>query len=190
MNDSFKQRLVGAVVLVALAIILWPVVMGPKRDQSFVIESDIPDKPQFGPSAISEPKAREDVSPIGSYQRTLKAQQAKAEQAEAESEAAAEPVDKVEKKPVAKTRPALDQDGLPVGWEIRVGSFGDLDNANRVKQSLVKLGYRAQMVKNGKLHRVFVGPYIDKAIAQRNLDRIAKEAQLKPALVRFIPPSA
>lgn len=173
MNSRIKQRLVGAVVLTALALILWPVVMGPKRDQAFVIESDIPDKPVFGPSEIKQPKPREDVSPIGEYQKKLQRQGEQAQQ--------------------GRSKPALDKEGVPVGWVIQVGSFGQRDNASKLKQKLQDKGYKAQvkMQSNASGSRtytkVFVGPYIDKTIAQRDLDKIARELKLKPSLVRFSP---
>lgn len=180
MNDSFKQRLVGAVVLFALALILWPVVMGPQRDQSFVLQSDIPDKPDLGPSAIVQPKTRDDMSPIGEYQRKVVEE---VEQQEPPEPRADEPIAK------PRSKPSLDEQGLPVGWEIQVGSFGRKENATKLKLRLQKMGYRPQLAKNGKLTRVFIGPYIDKAIAQRNLDRIARQQDLSPKLVRFIPPN-
>lgn len=173
LNDGFKQRLVGAVVLFALALIFWPVVMGPQRDQSFVIESDIPEKPVFAPSSIKPPKTPDDVSQVGEYQRKLQAEQEEASVTASTSQ----------------SKPALDADGLPVGWEIQVGSFGQRDNALKLKNRLQGMGYRPQLARKGDLTRVFIGPYIDKAIAQRNLDRIAKQADLSPKLVRFIPPN-
>lgn len=159
-------------MLIALALILWPVVMGPKRDQSFVIESDIPEKPAFGPSEIKQPVPRTDLSPIGGYQQKIAQQQ--------EQPPEPEP---------ARRSPALDDDGIPIGWEIQVGSFGNIENARKLKQRLQDLGYRPQLARTGELTRVFIGPYIDKHIAQRNLDRIAKQKDLKPRLVRFSPPN-
>ena len=61
--------------------------------------------------------------------------------------------------------------------------------ALKLKERLQALGYRPQLAPKGNLTRVFIGPYIDKAIAQRNLDRIAKQPDLAPKLVRFIPPN-
>ncbi len=186
MNDRIVQRLVGAVVLVALGLILWPVVMGPKRDQSFVIESDIPPKPVFVPSEIAPPQPRKDVSPIGEYQEKLARQ---AEQAERETAAqpqlAAEPSEP--EQPPTVTRPALDADGVPVGWTIQVASFSKRENANSFKKRLQDNGYRAQVVNQGNYARVFVGPYIDRAMAERDLDKIARNHSVKPKLVRYSP---
>lgn len=173
----------GAVVLVALGLILWPVVMGPKRDQSFVIESDIPEKPVFGPGEITPPQPRKDVSPIGEYQEKL-ARQAEdaARKRQQDAEEVIEPV-----QPVTVTRPALDKDGVPIGWIIQVASFSKRENANALKQRLQDNGYRARVVTQGKFAKVFVGPYIDKPMAESDLGKIARNHSLKPKLVRYSP---
>lgn len=183
MNDRAVQRLVGAIVLVALGLILWPVVMGPKRDQSFVIESDIPPKPVFVPSEIAPPQPRQDVSPIGEYQEKLARQVEEAAQAAPqEAEEAPEPA-----QPAAVTQPALDKDGVPIGWIIQVASFGKRENANTFKQRLQDNGYRARVVTKGQYTRVFVGPYIDRAMAERDLAMIARNHSVTPKLVRYSP---
>jgi DedD protein len=185
LNDGTRQRLVGAVVLAALALILWPVVMGPKRDQSFVIESDIPARPVFGASEIKQPEPRVDVSPIGEYQQKLKQQSEQAQRGgatEREPPAQAAAVE-----PPAVTQPALDKDGVPIGWIIQVASFGERENANALSKRLQDNGYRAHVKVQGKYARVFVGPYIDQAMAQKDMGSIARNHQTKPKLVRFSP---
>ena len=180
------QRLVGAVVLVALGLILWPVVMGPKRDQSFVIESDIPPKPVFVPSEIAPPQPRKDVSPIGEYQEKLARQVEEAEQETTpEPQLAAEPTKPVE--PSTVTRPALDKDGVPIGWIIQVASFSKRENANTFKKRLQDNGYRARIVHQGEYARVLVGPYIDQAMAKQDMGKIARNHSVTPKLVRYSP---
>jgi DedD protein len=195
LNSGIKQRLVGAVVLAALALILWPVVMGPKRDQSIVVESDIPAKPVFGPSEIKQAKPRQDVSPIGEYQAKLKQQGEKQKQQGEKQQQQGEKQQQQGKEAQQKgrSRPALDKDGIPVGWVIQVGSFGQHDNARKLKTRLQAKGFRAQVKTQNasggksKYARVFVGPYIDQTIAQRDLEKIAKQLDLKPRLVRYSP---
>ena len=172
MNNGIKQRLVGAVVLIALALILWPVVMSPQRDQSFVIESNIPEKPDFGPSEIEEPKPRVELSPVGEYQEKISTGKS------------------VSRNPDPDV-PALDQDGLPIAWIIQVGSFGNRNNAVKLRAALQADGYRAQ-IKDQKttkkmLTRVIVGPYIDKQMARRDRNKIATKMNLKPEILRFKP---
>jgi DedD protein len=161
-NERIRQRLVGAVVLVALALILWPLVMSPQRDQSFVIESDLPQAPEPEPSIIEEPRPREDVSPVGDYQEKIN-----------------------------EEAPSLDKAGLPVAWLVQVGSFGNRDNAVKLVERLKGDGYRAQIreqtSQKGTLNRVVVGPYVDKYMAQRDRNKIAAKYALQPAVMRFKP---
>ncbi len=171
-NERIRQRLVGAVVLVALALILWPLVMSPQRDQSFVIESDLPQAPEPEPSIIEEPKPREDVSPVGEYQEKISSGQSRPEKADEE-------------------KPSLDKAGLPVAWLVQVGSFGNRDNAVKLVERLKGDGYRAQIreqtSQKGTLNRVVVGPYVDKYMAQRDRNKIAAKYALQPAVMRFKP---
>ena len=159
----------------ALALILWPVIMGPKLDQSIVIESDIPAMPEMPAGTITRPEPRTDVSPVGEYQRKL-------EQREREQEVAP-----------AATQPAtgLDDDGLPLSWIVQVGSFSDRAKADKLSDQLRKKGLRAQVkahiTDKGTFSRVFIGPYVDKAVAETTVKRVQRETGDKPILVRYKP---
>lgn len=172
MNERIKQRVVGAVVLVSLALILWPLVMSPKREQSFVIESDLPTPPEPAPSVIREPEPRDDVSPVGDYQEKISTGQSRPE-------------------PGREEVPSLDKADLPVAWFVQVGSFGNRANAVRLTERLKSDGYRSQIreqkTANGSLNRVVVGPYVDKYMAQRDRNKIAAKYELKPEVMRFKP---
>jgi DedD protein len=189
LNEALKQRLVGAAVLCAVVLIMWPLVMSPKREESFVIESEIPPKPALPPTVIVEPEPRRDVSPVGEYQdkisRGASVPAAKPREPQTAKTQAA-------KTPTVKTpAPALDKDGLPIAWIIQVGSFGNRDNASKLKTTLQKKGFRAQIrlqTSGGRtLSRVLVGPYVDKSMAQRDSAKIANQLKLKPAIMRFKP---
>lgn len=179
MNEALRQRLVGAVVLCAVVLIMWPLVMSPKREESFVIESEIPPKPALPPTVIVEPQPQRDVSPVGEYQEKI-------------SRGASVPAAKPRESSTVKTpKPALDKDGLPIAWIIQVGSFGNRENASKLKNTLQKKGFRTQIklqTSGGRtLSRVLVGPYVDKSMAQRDSAKIASQLKLKPAIMRFKP---
>lgn len=184
MNEGLKQRVVGALILSALALILWPVIMGPKLDQAVVIETDIPAEPEFAPSVITEPKPRDDVSPIGEYEKKL------AEQEQPAKEKPRAPTVEPAKTPPAKQATARqDSDGLPISWIVQVGSFADREKADSLKAKLRSKGLRAQITttqtSKGNLARVFLGPYVDKAVADNNAKKVARETGTKPIVVRY-----
>jgi cell division septation protein DedD len=76
---------------------------------------------------------------------------------------------------------------VPIGWIIQVASFSKRENANTLKQRLQDNGYRARVVIQGNFAKVFVGPYIDKPMAESDLGKIARNHSLKPKLVRYSP---
>jgi DedD protein len=185
LSESLKQRLVGAVVLIALVLILWPLVMSPGREDSFVIESAIPPRPVMPTVDIAEPLPS---PPVERYSApAAKTEQARPQQSVGTITAEPKPAPV----PQAKSRPspALDQDGLPVAWIVQVGSFGNPDNAARLKKALQSEGFKVhtkvQRTGSRTLTRVIVGPYVDKSMAERDRKTIAKKMDLAPKILRF-----
>lgn len=188
MNENLLQRLVGAVVLGAVVLIMWPVVMTPGREDSFVIESDIPPRPIMREVEIARPL------PAPSVEARAKpaASPPPAPEAAPKPRPVAEPVAKAPAKapaPRPAPSPALDKNGLPVAWIVQVGSFGNPDNAARLKKALSEQGFKVHTVvqrsANRSLTRVIVGPYVDKAMAERDRGVIAGKTDLAPKVLRF-----
>lgn len=72
---------------------------------------------------------------------------------------------------VKKTKPAkndglLNPQGLPNGWVVQLGSFGNKSNAIRLKDKVIKAGFAAYMVPNGALFKVLVGPELNRSKAE------------------------
>jgi DedD protein len=80
------------------------------------------------------------------------------------------PADRVESGAnVADTTPQRGADGLPAGWTVRLGVFGNLANADKLRACLIASGFQAysrqQQGDTGTLTRVFVGPVATRAEA-------------------------
>jgi DedD protein len=56
----------------------------------------------------------------------------------------------------------LNQQGLPNGWVVQLGTFGNRSNAIRLKDKVIKAGFAAYMVPNGTLFKVLVGPELNR----------------------------
>ncbi len=63
MNDGFKQRLVGAIVLLSVALILWPVVFSDSRPDIDQV-SQIPPTPAFKKYTVPELVRPQALAPI------------------------------------------------------------------------------------------------------------------------------
>jgi len=77
----------------------------------------------------------------------------------------------------------LDNQGLPQGWNVRMGAFSVVSNADALVQTLQARQLRAYsrsiLVNNAPMSVVYIGPFIDRNAAQQLLDQMNKDyAQL------------
>lgn len=205
MNDGLKQRLIGAVVLIALAIILWPFVFGPAPAPTATSKPVIDEPPPFKQFEIPQPQQSRDVPDVDEYQRQLRERQQHSGDSEAGSASASPAKAQSEAATPGKAVPAhtasavatpaktgLDEQGLPVAWVVQVGSFSDAGNAANLMAKLQQKGYHAATQQTstdqGNFTRVFIGPTVDHDRAQKTLEVIRKSYP-HARLERFVPPA-
>lgn len=85
--------------------------------------------------------------------------------------------------------PTLDNQGLPQGFSVRLGSFGNASNASNLVTRLQEAGHRAYSRRiessQGPLTAVFVGPVIDRATANTLLETLRQDFELNGMIVRY-----
>lgn len=85
--------------------------------------------------------------------------------------------------------PALDNQGLPLGFSVRLGSFGNATNASNLVTRLQDVGHRAYTRRlessQGMLTAVFVGPVVDRSTAASLLETLREEFELNGLIVRY-----
>jgi DedD protein len=174
-SESLKQRIVGAFVLVALAIIIIPLVFDFSGARTVDTHSQIPVMPEIQPAVVSQPTRPENITP-------------------------AEPDDQMFQFGVEGTQqgedlkdeaPSLSSEGLPVSWVLQVGSFRDKTTATELVNNLLKDDYRAfvreKKDSKGTLSRVFVGPKVLKKKLTQEKVEIDKKYGVDSLLIRFEP---
>ncbi len=87
--------------------------------------------------------------------------------------------------PAAATPPAEAQ-AAPEGWQLQVGAYSSRANADRQVSLLRARNYNAFVMSSGpgNLHRVRVGPFGDRAEAERASERLLREEGLKSSVIR------
>lgn len=84
---------------------------------------------------------------------------------------------------------ALDVQGLPEGWSVRLGSFSNAENVNNLVARLQAAGHRAYTRRiqsdQGMLTAVFVGPQVDRATAVSLMERLRQDFELNGMVVRY-----
>ena len=177
MNDGFKQRLVGAIVLLAIALILWPVIFSDPDGIVMDRTSQIPATPAFDEYRIAEPVRPQNIEPIS----------------KPASEPVAEPKPKLKAKTVAKSvpaaKPTLNAKGLPEAWVLQVASFTQPQKADDLKKALQKKGYKAFTrtitTKDGKSKRVYIGPRLKQDAFNSDQKTIDKAYKVESMVVKF-----
>jgi DedD protein len=196
LDKGLKQRMVGALVLLALAVIFLPMLLS-REDESQRVQVDAPAMPvapeiaevELQPVAVPQPQLLPD-EPIG-----------------AEALQSLEPVDAaVAESPAAPVAPAplpavaapvaappqatpskLDVNSLPISWSVQLASLSSSDGAQKLQKTLRTQGYNAYIRSFDGMNRVFVGPLIERAEADRLRDQLNRQHKLNGFVVRFQP---
>ena len=204
---NLKQRLVGAVVLVSLAVIFIPLILdGRDPSVNYISKSNIPPKPErdfvsrvipLNPSPVPEPEVLEPevipepvaIKPAAEAKPKIEAPAAaKLVEKSAELKTTVKAVTKPEVKIVAKPKTVVKPKTGLSAWAIQVGSFGSKKNAYALREKLRKQGFTAFVDtlydKDTASFRVRVGPEIKRERAEAIQAKLAKLLKTKPIVVK------
>ena len=173
MGDGLKQRIIGALVLGALGLIILPLLLDFADPQKVDRTSQIPPAPNLIASDVQAAKRPQtvldavDVAPVFEVNRL-------------------QPV-----KENDTVYHGLDKLGMPYRWYLQVGSFEEQSSAKKLKDSLLNQKFRA-FVKTVKLnnkivHRVYIGPEIDRRRAIADQGKIDKLLGTDSIVLKYVP---
>ncbi|MCK1792271.1 SPOR domain-containing protein [Pseudomonas violetae] len=215
LDKAYKQRMVGALVLVALAVIFLPMLFSRQDEQrKVIVEAPVaPQAPsvpqvQVEPVVVPEPQALPQ-EPVPSDEEIAQqevpstpiAPAAPVAPAPAPAAKPVAPIPALAAKP--STPPAqpitatpgkpdtsqsrVDANGLSVSWSVQLASLSNRASAESLQKSLRAQGYNAYIRTADGKNRVFVGPLIERAEADRLRDLLSRQRNLKGFVVRFQP---
>ncbi|MDO6442445.1 MULTISPECIES: SPOR domain-containing protein [unclassified Marinobacter] len=215
--DGLKQRIIGALVLVSLAVIFVPMVFDEPHSERTSTTINIPEEPPFpeveapvsdvappppyqqdepatadsgvqdyrilesdesalqpvpDSTANPEPQATESVQTEPAPSPSVSPTTAAAPQEKPSAPAQTEPSAQTEQESAEFTR------SLEGAWVVQLGSFGNGDNARRLRDKVREKGYNSHLQEvvrgDSTLTRVFSGPFAEKTEAEsakRALDK-------------------
>ncbi len=166
MRYGLKERLLGALVLIALAVIFVPFLLEEKRPDISISDKIITPKPPEPIKSIVE------VPVPPTLPASLNDEQK--QQAIASN------------KKSADSRLVLNPEGGVDAWTIQVATFGDASNAKRLVAELEKNHYSAYWRKINALTVVFVGPYLDPQQGREDQDKLLQLQGFKTLLTRYV----
>ena len=190
MNQGTKQRVVGTVVLLSLALIFLPLVLDGDGNYQPTINSRIPDTPvvDFMPEPMPE-RPVIDADRFPQTQSTVIAEVTSPADTMQIPQPVQAPEQASEESQEIASEPVLDELGLPEGWSVRLGVFSNSTNAANLTQRLLSAGYRAYSREipgaQGIVTGVFVGPQVERAEANLLKEQLQDEFQLAGLVVRF-----
>lgn len=186
MDESLKIRIVGAVVLLAVLAIAWPLLFDDAEEIRLAAESGIPQPP-----AVTEWQPAEhapvDESRIGWPDKAEAVATTKTEtETEAETEAAPASTDSGDT--TTRAQPEASPQTLRQSWAVKVASLSDIENGKALVAKLIADDYRAygrtSDTDSGPVMRVYIGPKFDK----RRAASIKLEVDRKYAVKSMVVP--
>ncbi|MGM0553621.1 MAG: SPOR domain-containing protein [Pseudomonadota bacterium] len=186
-DNPIRFRLVGAVILIVLAVIFLPWLLdGAGYDYMTGIEDPVPDPPSFAEPDIALPSEREagargDQRPRPDTPREGMAQlHSLDDEGDAAASGAQAPV---------PLRERSASEPLEAGWTVQVGSFRDQGNARELEQRLREAELPAfvdtSTTDDRRIYRVKVGPLAQRDQAQALGERLQNDFGLEAIVVAF-----
>lgn len=200
MNDILKQRLVGALILIALGIVFWPIIFVEPESAISIEDLTIPPRPQVDSTPIAAPENTGlRGSPDSQFEEqlpqalagdtyTIKEISPDADSGQPEPSAAPAPG---QTRSEAPEQPTLDAQGVPVAWMLQVVTVSNADAADELRQRLLAMGHKAWVkpvsVEGKRLYRVNVGPKFERARLDSLRAEIDAEFAVQSLIKRYLP---
>ncbi len=205
-ESKLKQRIVGAIVLVALAVIFLPMLF--KQEDSVrevVVQAPpIPETPaaaQFPVAEVAVPEPVVDDSwdepliietPVQTEPLPDMPVPVQAPTADPKP-VADQPIVRQQEQPVVEksapqpVAPGIDKNNLPVSWSVQLASLTNKENAQALRDSYRSKQYNAYMRSVEGTHRVFIGPLVQQTEAQAMCKRLKSREGQDCFVVRYEP---
>jgi len=212
-NDILKQRLVGALILIALGVVFWPIIFVEPGDKAVAQQARIPARPQIATTPIAVPDlaglraSPERAAPVEMEPVEFSAPEPESTTAVVDENSdhknllpavdkpapapiiASQSVERTRSEPPQKL--ALDADGVPVAWILQVASVSSADKADQLRQRLLEMDQKAYVKKvqgGGRdLYRVYIGPKFERAALEKMQAHIDAEFGVKSMIGRYLP---
>lgn len=185
-----KHRIIGAIVIVALAVILIPMILSNRQSPT--------ERPDAQPLAPGESAAEPDkvavtkLAPPESVDESKQATVQVAPETDAPSPAVAAAKSSEVQAAAAPTKaPAADAGAKAAnaGWVVQVGTFSNAANATRLEKKLRAVGQPLLVehitLEGHKAVRLRVGPFHEHTAALKAQARIRKEVGVKGVVLAY-----
>lgn len=205
MERRLKERLIGAAVLVMLAVIFIPMILNDSSETEVRIDrTNIPPRPEDDFSSRIVPLDEADLAPLPDIQpqtgdplqEAVPDMDARESRMDAEETrrpvAAGPPQEEVESSAPVSPPATASKENKTVGataWVVQLGSFNSEKNARTLNEKLRKAGYPAfiEPLKrdSGIAYRVRVGPELQRSGAQALKAKLKENMEIEGIVIRY-----
>ncbi|MHB0777182.1 SPOR domain-containing protein [Halomonas sp. WWR20] len=215
MKYGMRERISGAIILVALGAIFLPMLFdeptprGERPEPVLTIEQPIPvDRRPVAapqpPASLSQdtPANRQPPQALSSGTESSEPPQVTAMPASPEPEPEPEPASEptpAKPDPIAEIAQSKSTSSSPASasaptvssapngeWAVQVGSFGKADNAERLTQQLKEQGFPAyKQPRDNNLTTVYVGPFGSSEAGEQARTQLKSKANIQGLLIRI-----
>ncbi len=203
MNPILRQRLVGALVLIALCVVFWPIVFVESVDQQPIELRPTPQRPDIDTSPLAQPQSpeatiRERVKPPEIDRESQMQADEMTRLADGESDTNlselndVDSVQKLELRDAAPIVPVLDAAGYPQAWVLQVATVSSESRAKTLVEQLVDKGYpafHARFARDTVVQwRIQIGPKFEKESFESIKSEVDRVLKVKSMVVRYQQP--
>ena len=200
MDPLFRQRLVGALVLVALGVVFWPlifvtpetrepIVLQPMSQRPAVDQTPIPEPESYEPAVATQlpepPKNPPQVQEAADIQTRTDAEGTSLADLP-ENDSVALPQPRVAPPP---EDPLVDEQGLAIFYVLQVATVGSASRAKELVEGLQARGYKAFSTRyvrvDDELFRVQIGPNAERAALMRIKPEIDAVLKVDSQILRY-----
>lgn len=200
MEQKLKERLVGAAVLVAVAVFFIPIIFTDSPETEVISGSNIPEKPETNFNSriipVIESDDKSSLTPIESENiESENIGSGESKQNDGliiKQKVVAEKVISAKENKAEKKLSTEVEENTTVGlsaWIVQLGSFIEEDNAQSLNKKLRTAGYPSfvePLKRDGKIsYRVRVGPEIKRSEADMLLKKLKEKMQLNGIVVSY-----
>lgn len=201
MTNGLKQRLIGALVLAGIAVIFLPGFFKQHAPYQVDTRSQIPPRPNITPVIIDKPRATINTPPAPAPETMfvpdneqpiadLELSSSSSSSSAVSDEQPALP--KTASSVAAQTAAAAAEDvKITDAWVVQVASLRSSEAAQKLRTRLQDRGYkayvRAATTAQGEVSRVFIGPKLDKALAQEVKQEVDPVFKVNSMVLPFKP---
>lgn len=202
MDNLVKQRLVGALILAALAVVFWPIIFVSGDQTADDLRVAVPAEPPVDLTPLPEPdslglrtgrkaEAQRDRAPDVAFPQQGGSGGDDAEPASLPSREVTMPTAELKEARGKLSSPEMDADGLPIAYSLQVATMADKARAEALRDELVAAGYKGyvkRMRRNDRvLYRVLVGPRYSRDELLPVKSAVDDTWRVESLIIRYLP---